>query len=116
MSPHRIGITVGPLEPIIRAALLAACAAHVEISESPCRGRQLVEQGRRARSAAVVCAREDLVDLCGRLPLDILAIGVSTASWTLLLASGSVQAQIANPPPEMILRLIREWNPEKQGI
>lgn len=109
MRNERIRILAGPLEPIIREALIAACAKDLEIFESPYSGRRLIAQARSKRVTAVIAMRKDMIDLCGSLPSDVLVIGLSTSSWTALVASGRHQIQMTNPSPESIASLIRAW-------
>lgn len=107
----RIQTLVGPVEPLIRAAIFSTFHSELDLLETDSRGLDLIEEALALGIRAVITQRDDLVDIAGALPSEIVALGISCASWDVLVARGSDIEHLSNPAVEtlgtLISRMIR---------
>lgn len=106
--PRKALTLLGPISPIIKLALLAACSRELDIRHSSARGRALIQEAVSAGMDVVIAPRTEVADLCGNLPPRLLLLGVSTASWDVLACRGDAVEHI-NASPERIASLVRDF-------
>lgn len=104
-------VVIGAVEPVIRAALNAAWSATFAVVSVGAAGAALISEARAVGAAAVVMRRDDLNELSGQLPEDIVTIGISAASFDLMVCVGSVEHHVPNPTPDAIARVILDAMP-----
>jgi hypothetical protein len=107
MAPTQKSVVlIGPVEPIVQSALLAAWIDRMTLHVSGSRGHDLIAEARSVGARAIVLCRDDLNDLCGEVPDDITMMGVSIASFDVLVCRGSEVEHFTNPDPERIADII----------
>ncbi len=101
-------ILMGQLEPVVRAGLMTAWPRHFELRDSTHFGFELVNEALDLSVYALVTARDEVADLCGLLPADLLVLGISSASWDTLICMGVSTCHFANPTPEeLAMRILQ---------
>jgi hypothetical protein len=100
-------VLFGPLEPVIREALLWASQNALEIRETSATGQNLFEEARRRGIRAVVTHRGEVAELMDEVPDDLLVIGVSVAGWNVAVCQGRQVTYVPNPRPEEIVGILR---------
>lgn len=108
-------VIVGQVSPVLRAAL-RTCAEQLDLRDVRRAGWDLIRLAHASGASAVITSRADVgVVLEGRLPDDILVIGISAAAWDVTVATGSRVLHVANPLAETIVRMILNGPPSSEA-
>ncbi len=100
----------GGVEEIVRRSLASGLAGRVELRTSPgsLRGEALVAYAEALEAKAIICSRDDATEL-RVIDGDVLVLGVTTASYDLLVRFGNQTDHVWNPTPESIAALVAGW-------
>lgn len=113
---NALAVTVlGPLEPVLRASALHSLNGRTEVLEIRSRGQRLVDETLALGARVLVANRSELVSLAGSLPPAVAAVGLSSASWDVIILCGSSVRHITNPSPESFAALIHLLHPDEVG-
>jgi hypothetical protein len=100
-------VLFGCVEPVVAAGLSTALRGLLTVATSPLTPPALLSEARRIGAVAVIARRADVAEIAGTLPSDLLVLGVSAASFDLLICSGRSLNHMTNPHPEAVVELIR---------
>jgi hypothetical protein len=99
----------GPLEPVVRSALMASWAGEVEIRECDASGPELAAAAVSNRAAAVVVRHRDLDRLSACLAADVLVLAVGVGTGNVTVCRGENRRSVPNPSPQALAHLVRDY-------
>lgn len=82
-------ILIGPIEPLLRFAIVETLSNAAVLHETVATGAQLVNEARTVGAAAIIDRRDSVAEM-DQLPVDLTAVGISTASYDALVARDGV--------------------------
>ena len=100
-------VVLGRVDPVVTAALSASWRGELRVVRSELTPPEILVEARCVGAVAIITPRSEVAEIAGMLPADVLVLGVSSASFDLLICTGRDVRHLTNPDPATIATLIR---------